>query len=55
MVIPKLKRKRREVRKLPATRSNEFLVRYWRGEPVTGECPLKKTLAGLGAGSSVSS
>lgn len=44
MVIPRVKGKRREVRRLLARRSHELLERYRRGEPVGEECPLKKAL-----------
>jgi Uncharacterized conserved protein (DUF2293) len=50
MVIPRVKGKRREVRRILARRSQELLERYRRGEPVEEECPLKKAL-----GSSTSS
>jgi hypothetical protein len=43
MVIPRVKGKRREVRRMLARRSHELLARYRRGEPV-GDCPLKKAL-----------
>jgi hypothetical protein len=46
MVIPRLKGKRRDVRRLLARRSQELLGRYRRGEPVLEECPLQKVLAG---------
>lgn len=45
MVIPRLKGKRREVRRMLAGRSQELLQRYRRGEPVGEECPLRKALA----------
>jgi hypothetical protein len=45
MVIPRVKGKRWEARRLLARRSQELLGRYRRGEAV-GECPLKKALAG---------
>lgn len=43
--IPRVKGKRREVRRMLAQRSQELLSRYRREEAV-GECPLKKALAG---------
>lgn len=43
MVIPRVKGKRREVRRMLARRSHELLERYRRGVPV-GECPLRKAL-----------
>jgi TfoX/Sxy family transcriptional regulator of competence genes len=46
MVIPRIKGKRREVRRLLARRSQELLERYRRGDPVSDGCPLKKALAG---------
>jgi hypothetical protein len=46
MVIPRVKGKRREVRRMLAARSKELLVRYRRGEPAKEGCPLKKALAG---------
>ena len=46
MKIPRVKGKRREVRRMLAQRSKELLGRYRRGESVGEECPLKKALAG---------
>jgi hypothetical protein len=46
MVIPRMKGKRREVRRMLAQRSNELLERYRRGELVGDECALKKALVG---------
>jgi hypothetical protein len=43
MVIPRIKGKRREVRRMLAQRSKELLSRYRKGEAV-GECPLKRAL-----------
>lgn len=45
MVIPWVKGKRREVRRMLAQRSKGLLARYRRGEAVGDECPLKKALA----------
>ena len=45
MVIPRVKGKRREVRRMLAQRSKELLRRYCRGEPAPDVCPLKKALA----------
>jgi hypothetical protein len=45
MVIPRIKGKRREVRRMLARRSHELLERYRRGEPVGEECPLRKALS----------
>jgi hypothetical protein len=42
MKIPRIKGKRREVRRMLAQRSKELLDRYRRGETVGEECPLKK-------------
>jgi hypothetical protein len=47
MVIPRVKGKRREVRRMLARRSQELLARYRRGEPVPEGCPLRKALANL--------
>jgi hypothetical protein len=44
MVIPRVKGKRREVRRLLAQRSKQLLEWYRRDEPVGKECPLKKAL-----------
>jgi hypothetical protein len=46
MVIPRVKGKRREVRRMLARRSHELLERYRRGESAPEECPLKKALTG---------
>jgi hypothetical protein len=46
MVIPRVKGKRREVRRMLAGRSHELLERYRRGETICDGCPLKKALAG---------
>lgn len=42
MVIPRIKGKRREVRRLLAARSKELLERYRRGQRVPDDCPLRK-------------
>ena len=52
MAIPRIKGKRREVRRMLARRSQELLERYRRGEPVGEGCPLKKALAGGPSGQS---
>jgi hypothetical protein len=44
MAIPRVKGKRREVRRMLARRSQELLGRYRRGETVGKECPLKEAL-----------
>jgi hypothetical protein len=46
MVIPRIRGKRREVRRMLARRSQELLARYRRGEPVLDGCPLRTALAG---------
>jgi hypothetical protein len=46
MAIPRVKGKRREVRRMLAQRSKELLGRYRRGEPVGDECLLRKALLG---------
>jgi hypothetical protein len=46
MTIPRVKGKRREVRRLLARRSKDLLARYRRGEPVPEGCPLRRALAG---------
>ena len=50
MVIPRLKGKRREVRRMLGRRSQELLDGYRRGEVVGEDCPLKKALANGPAG-----
>ncbi len=50
MVIPKIKGRRREVRRMLAQRSQELLERYWRGEPVLEGCPLLKALTSSRSG-----
>jgi hypothetical protein len=45
MVIPRIRGKRREVRRMLAQRSKELLARYRCGEPVADGCPLRKALA----------
>jgi hypothetical protein len=44
MVIPRIKGKRREVRRLLARRSHELLDGYRRGLPAAEGCPLQKAL-----------
>lgn len=48
MAIPRVKGKRREVRRLLARRSQELLQRYRRGEPIGVDCPLGRALAAGG-------
>ena len=45
MVIPRVKGKRREVRRMLARRSQELLQRYRCGEAVGEDCPLRTALA----------
>src|SRR5580765_5411445 len=45
MMIPRVKGKRREVRRILARRSHELLERYRKGEPIPEACPLKRALA----------
>jgi hypothetical protein len=47
MAIPRVKGKRREVRRLLARRSQELLDRYRRGVPVPDDCPLRRALGGV--------
>lgn len=47
MTIPRVKGKRREVRRLLARRSHEVLDRYRRGDTIDGDCPLATALARL--------
>jgi hypothetical protein len=44
MAIPRIKGKRREVRRLLAQRSQELLARYRRGEQVGEGCPIQRAL-----------
>ena len=46
MVIPRVRGKRREVRRMLARRSHDLLEGYRRGEPVPDGCPLQRSLAG---------
>lgn len=55
MPIPRVKGKRREVRRLLAQRSKELLVRYRRGIVGVGDCPLAKALAHNGQSSTATS
>jgi hypothetical protein len=48
MVIPRVKGKRREVRRMLAQRSQELLHRYRRGGTIEEECPLKAALLSHG-------
>ena len=44
MVIPRVKGKRREVRRMLAARSQQLLARYRRGEEASPDCPLQAWL-----------
>lgn len=48
MVIPRVKGRRREVRRMLAERSHALLEGYRRGEPQAAGCPLQVALAGRG-------
>lgn len=50
MAIPRVKGKRREVRRILARRSQESLGRYRRGEPAPEGCPLVRALSAGGEG-----
>lgn len=45
LMIPRVKGKRREIRRMLARHSQTLLGRYRRGEPVGNECPLRRALA----------
>ena len=45
MVIPRVKGKRREVRRMLAARSQQLLGGYRRGEAAASDCPLSRALA----------
>ncbi|HEU5407419.1 MAG TPA: DUF2293 domain-containing protein [Nitrospira sp.] len=45
MVIPRIKGKRREVRRMLAARSQELLARYRRGASAQEGCPLRRALS----------
>lgn len=47
MTIPRVKGKRREVRRRLAQRSKDLLRRYRQGEPTSGDCPLQRALMEL--------
>lgn len=44
MNIPRVKGKRRETRRILAQRSKELLGHYRRGDPASGDCPLRQAL-----------
>lgn len=50
MVIPRVRGKRREVRRMLTARSKELLARYRRGEAALEGCPLKKALPATASG-----
>ena len=45
MAIPRIKGKRREIRRMLATRSKDLLARYRRGDEMERGCPLQRALA----------
>lgn len=47
MVIPRVKGKRREVRRMLARRSHELLEGYRQGEAISEDCPLRRALLAL--------
>ena len=55
MTIPRIKGKRREVRRMLAQRSRELLDRYRRGEPILKTCPLRLALLAASVSSPPSS
>ena len=50
MVIPRVKGKRREVRRMLARRSKELLSQYRQGKAISENCPLRKALAEVSTG-----
>jgi hypothetical protein len=50
MTIPRVKGKRREVRRMLARRSQELLEGYRQGKPVPADCPLQKALTETSTG-----
>ena len=50
MTVPRVKGKRREVRRMLAGNSKELLSRYRRGEPASVDCPLQRALTGSTTG-----
>jgi hypothetical protein len=50
MPIPRIKGKRREVRRVLAQHSKALLSRYRRGESISEDCPLQRALAGITTG-----
>jgi hypothetical protein len=51
MAIPRIRGKRREVRRRLADRSRDLLGRYRRGDPAAVECPLRRALDAIEVGS----
>lgn len=47
MTIPRVKGKRREVRRMLAQRSKELLAQYRQGEALKEDCPLRLALTGI--------
>jgi hypothetical protein len=45
MIIPRVRGKRREIRRILARRSHELLARYRRGDGSEDRCPLRIALA----------
>lgn len=54
MKIPRVRGKRREVRRMLAQRSKELLAAYRRGEPSAASCPLVRGLASMNNGGGAS-
>ena len=50
MTVPRVKGKRREVRRMLARHSKKLLSQYRRGESASVDCPLHRALAGLSTG-----
>jgi hypothetical protein len=50
MPIPRIKGKRREVRRMLAQHSKTLLSRYRRGESISVDCPLQRSLAKISTG-----
>ena len=51
MTVPRVRGKRREVRRLLARRSKELLDRYRQGDPAPADCPLSQALRNAAAAS----
>lgn len=50
MSVPRVKGKRREVRRMLARQSKELLSQYRQGKPASMECPLRRALTGSTGG-----